>query len=76
MFISKKSFIRLTAALIFHLVLGVSFSSKAALTDRAPAQAGLETGQRFSVPSAVIQEQSVLAQVPSSDSGYTLEGLL
>jgi hypothetical protein len=32
----------------------------------------LETGQRFSCPSAVIQDQSDLAQTPSSFSGYTL----
>jgi len=72
MMIGKKLFIRLTAVLIFCLVLGVGFSSKSALTDRASAQAGLETGQRFSLPSAVIQEQSNLAQTPSSYSGYTL----
>ena len=72
MMIAKNLFIRLIAVLIFSLVLGVSFSSRVALMDRASAQAGLETGQRFSLPSAVIQEQSVLAQTPSSYSGYTL----
>jgi hypothetical protein len=72
MMIGKKLFIRLAAVLIFSLVLGLSFSSKAALTDRASAQAGLEDNQRFSLPSAVIQEQSALAQSPSSYSGYNL----
>jgi hypothetical protein len=68
---SKNRYIRLTVGLIFLLVLGVSFSGKAWLTDRASAQAGLETDQRFSLPSAVIQEQSALAQTPASYSGYT-----
>ena len=72
MVINKKLFVRLTAVLILSLVLGMSFSSNATVTDRALAQAGLESGQRFSLPSAVIQEQSDLAQTPSSYSGYTL----
>jgi hypothetical protein len=68
----KNLYIRLTAALIFLLVLGISFGGKTLLTDRASAQAGLEMNQRFTLPSAVIQEQSSLAQTPSSYSGYTL----
>src|SRR5687768_8308646 len=67
----KNLYIRLTAGLIFLLVLGISFSGKTSLTDRASAQAGLEMDQRFVLPSAVIQEQSALAQTPSSYSGYT-----
>ena len=70
--ISKKLFIRLTAVLIFSLILGLSFSNQAALTDRASAQAGLDSVQRFTLPSAVIQEQSALAQTPASYSGYNL----
>ena len=70
--IGKKLFIRLTAVLIFSLILGLSFSSKGALTDRASAQAGLDSVQRFTLPSAVIQEQSALAQTPASYSGYNL----
>lgn len=72
MMIGQRLFMRLTAVLIFCLVLGVGLSSRAALTDRALAQAGLGTNQRFSLPSAVIQEQSALAQAPSSYSAYTL----
>ena len=72
MVINKKLFVRLTSVLILSLVLGMSFSSNAASTDRASAQAGLESGQRFSLPSAVIQEQSALAQTPASYSGYNL----
>ena len=72
MVINKNLFVRLTAVLILLLVLGMSFSRNAALTDRASAQAGLESGPRFSLASAVIQEQSDLAQTPSSYSGYTL----
>ena len=70
--IGRKLFIRLTAVLIFSLILGLSFSNKAALTDRASAQAGLDSVQRFTLPSAVIQEQSALAQTPASYSGYNL----
>jgi hypothetical protein len=72
MMIDKNLYIRLTAGLIFLLVLGISFGGKTLLTDRASAQAGLETDLRFSLPSAVIQEQSALAQTPSSYSGYSL----
>ena len=72
MMIGKKIFIRLTAVLILSLAFSVSFSNRAALMDRASAQAGLETGQQFSLASAIIQAQSVLAQTPSSYSGYTL----
>jgi hypothetical protein len=68
----KNLYIRLTAGLIFLLVLGISLGGKASLTDRASAQAGLEMDQRFVLPSAVIQEQSALAQTPSSYSDYTL----
>ena len=72
MLIGKKLSIRLTAVLLCSLVLGVSFSSKTALIDRASAQTGSESGQRFSLPSAVIQEQSSLAGAPASHAGYTL----
>ena len=72
MMIGKKLFIRLTAVFIFILVLGLSFSSRVSSSDRASAQAGLKTGERFTLPSAVIQEQSALAQTPSSYSAYTL----
>lgn len=72
MMIGKNLFIRLTAGLVLSLAFSVSFSNRAALLDRASAQAGLETGEQFSLPSAVIQEQPVLAQAPSSYSGYTL----
>jgi hypothetical protein len=72
MIIVKNLYIRLTVGLIFLLVLGTSFGGKTLLTDRASAQAGLEMDQRFSLPSAVIQEQSALAQSPSSYSGYTM----
>jgi len=68
----KNLYIRLAAGLIFLLVLGISFSGKTFLTNRASAQAGLEMNQRFTLPSAVIQEQSALAQTPASYSGYTL----
>jgi hypothetical protein len=72
MMISKKLFIRLIAVLIFSLILGLSFSSKAAFIDRASAQTGLDSVQPFMLPSAVIQEQSALAQTPASYSGYNL----
>ena len=70
--IGRKLFIRLTAVLIFSLILGLSFSSKAALTDRASAQAGLDSVPQFALPSTVIHEQSSLAQTPASYSGYNL----
>ena len=67
----KKLYLRLTAVLILFLVIGVSFNGRNLLAERASAQEKLETDQRFSLPSAVIQEQSVLAQDPSSYSAYT-----
>jgi hypothetical protein len=69
--IHKKVYIRLTAVLIFFLVIGVSFNGRNLLAEPASAQEKLESNQRFSLPSAVIQEQSALAQTPSSYSGYT-----
>lgn len=67
----NKLFIRLAAALIFFVAVGLSFNGKSSLADRASAQEDLESSSRFSLPSAVIQEQSALAQGPSSYSGYT-----
>ena len=68
---SKKLYIRLAAMLVFFLAVGLGFNGKDSLADRALAQEDLETSTRFSLPSAVIQEQSALAQAPLSYSGYT-----
>lgn len=67
----KKIYIRLAVVLIFFLAVGLSFNGKDVLADRVLAQENFETNSRFSLPSAVIQEQSGLAQTPLSYSGYT-----
>jgi hypothetical protein len=67
----NKIYIRLGAVLIFFLAVGLSFNGKALPVESVAAQEKLESNQRFSLPSAVIQEQSALAQTPSSYSGYT-----
>lgn len=68
----NKLYIRLTAVLIFLFVIGVSLNGRTLLAERALAQEKLESNESFSLPSAVIQEQSALARTPSSYSGYTL----
>ena len=67
---SKKIYIRLAALFILILMIGISFDGRGLSADLASAEEKLETGQRFSLPAA-IQEQSALAHVPSSYSGYT-----
>lgn len=67
----KKIYIRLAAVAIFFLAVGLSFNGRVLPVDQALAQEKLESSQRFSLPSAVIQEQSSLARTPSSYSGYT-----
>ena len=67
----NKIYIRLTAVLIVFLAIGLSFNGRVLPVEQAQAQEKLETGQRFSLPSAVIQEQSALARTPASYSGYT-----
>jgi hypothetical protein len=67
----NRSYIRLAAVLIFFFVIGVSINGRALLVQHASAQEKLQSNERFSLPSAVIQEQSGLAQTPSSYSGYT-----
>lgn len=67
----KKLYIRLAAGLIFFLSVGLSLHGGFLPANRALAEKGLDTGQRFALPAAVVQEQSSLAQGPSY-SGYTL----
>ncbi|HEX6034937.1 MAG TPA: hypothetical protein VFY83_10900 [Anaerolineales bacterium] len=67
----KKIFIRFAVVLVFFLAVGLGFNGRDALADRALAQENLESNPRFSLPSAVIQEQSALAHSPQSYSGYT-----
>jgi hypothetical protein len=67
----KKIYIRLAVVLILCLAISLSFNGRNLLVDRALAQANLETNLRFSLPSAVIQEQSALAPGPLAYSGYT-----
>ena len=68
---SNKIYIRLAAVLIVFLAVGLSFHGRVLPVEQAQAQEKLETGQRFSLPSAVIREQSSLARTPASYSGYT-----
>jgi hypothetical protein len=67
---NKKIYFRLVGLILF-LAIGMGFNGKNSLVDRALAQENLETDSRFSLPSAVIQEQSTLAQGPLAYSGYT-----
>jgi serine protease Do len=69
--IRNKLYIRLIAALIFFFVIGVSINGRGLLAERASAQEKLESNEGFSLPLAVVQEQSALARTPSSYSGYT-----
>jgi hypothetical protein len=68
----RKKIYRRMAVLICFLAVVLGFNGKILPADRALAQKGLATNERFSLPSAVIQEQSELAQTPVSYSGYTL----
>lgn len=67
----KQLYLRLAIMLIFFLAIGVSFQGRLLPVELAAAQEKLEINQRFSLPSAVIQEQSALVQGPSSYSEYT-----
>ena len=67
---NNKFYVRLAFVFILMLGIGVSFNGKFLSPERVSAQKGLETNQRFSLPS-VIQQQSGLAQDPASYSGYT-----
>ena len=68
---SKKLITRFAVVLVFFLAVGLGFNGRDALADRALAQENLGDNPRFSLPSAVIQEQSALAHSPQSYSGYT-----
>lgn len=67
----KKIYLRLAAVVIFFLAVGLSVQGRILPAERALAEEKLETGQRFSLPAAVIQEQSSLARTPASYAGYT-----
>jgi hypothetical protein len=67
----KKTSVRLAALLVFFLAVGLTYNGQNMLPDRVSAQENLESNSRFVLPSAVIQEQSGLAQGPASYSGYT-----
>jgi hypothetical protein len=68
---TNKIYIRLAALLVFFLAVGLSFNGRVLPVEQARAQEKLETSQRFSLPSAVIQEQPSLARTPAAYSGYT-----
>jgi hypothetical protein len=67
---SRTAYIRLAALFLFVFSIGLAFNRSGLSAERASAQQGLETSQRFSLPAA-IQEGSGLAQAPASYSGYT-----
>jgi hypothetical protein len=67
----KKLYMRLAAALLFFLAVGLSVNGRVLPADRALAQEKLETSQPFSLPAAVTQDRSALVQAPSSYSEYT-----